>query len=159
MFESKIGDRTVYFSGWILRSWDNLRSVKKIHRWRDIRRNENSVTGVLFFGWQNGVAGFGWSTWGGLTRSGCGEICVLYKRRDAHHAVVSFVVAVLLFLWSFLVSENLRSSNLFLSRLSFSPLKVPLDSGRRRSALLFGVVFIWSSHGCRYFVLIPGDVL
>ena len=34
----------------------------------------------------------------GPTRSGRGEICVLYKRRDAHHAVVSFVVAVLLFL-------------------------------------------------------------
>ena len=68
--------------------------------------------GIKFLIQENDLAGRGWhgisldpgSILGhtkrgeGPTRSGRGETCVLYKRRDAHHAVVSFVVAVLLFL-------------------------------------------------------------
>ena len=80
-----------------------------------------------------------------------------YKKRGAHHVIVSFVVAVLLFLWTFLVSENRRSSALLLPR-SLSPLsEVPLDS-RYCSTLLSGMVSIRFRYGCLYFVLTPGDV-
>ena len=88
--------------------------------------------------------------------------CVVVKGRVAHHILASFVVAVLLFLWSFLVSENRRSSALCLPR-SSSPLsEVLLDSNaisrRCCSTLLSGMVSIRFRYGCLYFVSIPGDV-
>ena len=84
-------------------------------------------------------------------------LCGGIKRRVAHHVIVSFVVAVLHFLWTFLVSENRRSSALF-PPCSSSPLsEVPLDS-RYCSTLLSGMVSIRSRYGCLYFVLTPGDV-
>ena len=71
--------------------------------------------------------------------------------------IVSFVVAVLLFLWTFLVSENRRSSALF-PPCSSSPLsEVPLDS-RYFSTLLSGMVSIRFRYGYLYVVLIPGDM-
>ena len=84
-----------------------------------------------------------------------------YKKRGAHH-IVSFVVAVLLFLWSFLVSENRRPSALFLFLSSSSLPKVFLDlsatSRKCCSTLLSGVGSIRPRYGCICFVSISGGV-
>ena len=84
-----------------------------------------------------------------------------YKKRGAHH-IVSFVVAVLLFLWSFLVSENRRPSALFLPRSSSSLSEVLLDSNaisrRCCSTLLSGIAFTWSRYRCLCSVSISGGV-